>query len=92
MRNLQIKIVSFPDQEKLLKEVDICRVIFISIRKFGIRLGYDFYKNKLRLNLCLPCAYTNQNLKYNFKDSYSEILYYLNARFFNENFVHIRKH
>ena len=53
--------------------------------------------NKFRLNLCLPYAYAYLNLKYDFENRFSEILYYLNTMFsfsffFNGNFVHNRKH
>ena len=43
----------------------------------------------------LIVAYTNVNLKYDIKDSYSGIPYYLNtilSFFFNKNFVHYRRH
>ena len=69
-------------------------VFLISIWKFGIRLGY--YNNILRLNLCFSYAYTNLNLKYDFKDSYSGILYYFNTMFsfsfFSMKTVHNQKH
>ena len=69
---------------------------FISTWKFGIRLGYVYYKNILKLNLCFPYAYINLNIKYDIKDSYSWILYYFNtfsfSFFFHENFVHNWKH
>lgn len=52
---------------------------FISIWKFGTRLGYVYYKNILKLNLCFRYAYINLNLKYDIKDSYSGILCYFNT-------------
>ena len=44
-----------------------------------LELGYTYCKNKLKLNLCLLYAYRNVNLKHDFKDSYSGILYCLNT-------------
>ena len=70
-----------PEKNPNLRQSFCMMYFFISIWKFGIRLGYVYYKNKLRLNLCLLYAYTNQNLKYNFKDSYSGKLLYLNTMF-----------
>ena len=48
---------------------------FISIWKFGIRLGYANNKKKLRLDLCLSYIYTHLNLEDDYKDSYSGILH-----------------
>ena len=44
-------------------------------------MGYAYYINKLRLNLSISYAYTNLNVKYDFKDSYSGMISYFNALF-----------
>ena len=43
---------------------------YFCLYKLGIWLGCAYSNSKLRLNLCLSWAYTNLNLKYDFKDSY----------------------
>ena len=68
-------------ERRLEMEIDELHAFFISRCKFRIRLEYAYYSNKLRLNLCLSYAYTNLNLKYDFMDTYSGILCYLNTMF-----------
>ena len=64
-----------------------CQNLLISFQKFGIRLGYAYYKNKLRLTTCLRYA----NLKYQFKN-YSGIPFLsLNEKSSMKTFVHNRK-
>ena len=73
------------------------RFFSVSMWKFGIRPWYAYYKNKQAEVTLIARLNTNLNLKCDFKDSYSGILYFRNTMFafsfyVNENFVHYRKH